>query len=138
MVKKPKPVVWVISTDSTGEMRCRQGIAAKINPDFSIHNLQGKTPAAIKRHYISLFETSQLQNHANWPDFIISSGIRSTKAARTVKKLSSGKTFIIQNLKPKDDLHLFDLVAIPEHLLNEDLSGARNYIGTIGVPHFIT
>ncbi|MFZ4540962.1 MAG: ELM1/GtrOC1 family putative glycosyltransferase [Rickettsiales bacterium] len=133
-----QPVVWVINTHSTGELRCREGIAEKINPQFSIQYIQGKSPAEIEEHYNQQFRTSQLKGDVRWPDFIISSGVHSTEAARTVKRLSGGRTFIIQNLNPKEKFSEFDLIAIPEHLLKQEHKHLRNHITTIGVPHAIT
>lgn len=137
-MSREKPKVWVINTHSTGELRCREGIAAKIDPDFEIQYVQGKSPEEIEAYYKEKFGTKKLKHHAQWPDFIISSGVRSTQAARTIKKLSGGKTFIIQNLDPKDHHEDFDLISIPSNALKGELKELRNHIATVGVPHAVT
>jgi uncharacterized protein len=135
--KKPanKPSVWVINTCNVGDLRCGEGIARKINPDFFIQYIQGKSPEEIKRYYQDVFQTSKLRHDTRWPDFVVSSGSRSAEAARTIKRLSGGRTFIIQNLNPKERLNEFDLIAIPEHRIKNEHKSLRNCVTTIGVPH---
>lgn len=133
-----KPSVWVINTHSTGELRCREGIAQKINPEFSIQYVQGKSEKEIERHYQKLFNARNLKGHPAWPDFVIASGIKSVDAARAIKRLSGGKTFIVQNLDPKGHYNDFDLISIPANALKSDHKSLRNHIATVGVPHAIT
>lgn len=138
MGTKQKPVVWVVNTSAVGDLRAAQGVAAKINPEFTIHDILGKTPAEIKIHCIKEFGTSRLRSNPKWPDFLISSGKNASPAAIQIKNLSGGKVFTIQNLPPEKDTSSFDLIIIPEHRINDRLRDLRNHIGTIGVPHFLT
>ncbi|MDX1974382.1 MAG: ELM1/GtrOC1 family putative glycosyltransferase [Rickettsiales bacterium] len=133
-----KPNVWVIGTDSVGELHARVGIAQKINPDYSIAPIQGKGLEEIRSYYENEFGTNRLKNNEKWPDFVVSSGIRSTQAARAIKRLSGNHTFIIQSLDPKENYNAYDLIAIPDHLMDEGQKKRRNIIGTIGVPHAVT
>jgi mitochondrial fission protein ELM1/D-arabinose 5-phosphate isomerase GutQ len=135
--RKPanKPSVWVINTHNAGDLRCGEGIARKINPDFSIQYIQGKSPEQIARFYKETFQTTKLKHARQWPDFVVSSGSPSAEAARTIKRLSGGRTFIIQNLNPKERFNEFDLMAIPQHRIKDEHKSLRNCLTTIGVPH---
>ena len=50
-----------------------------------------------------------------WPDVWIAAGRRSIPYSRLVKKLSAGKTLVVQTQNPKVSLAAFDLVIPPEH-----------------------
>ena len=65
-----------------------------------------------------------------WPDVWIAAGRRSIPYSRLVKKLSGGKTLVVQTQNPKVSLSAFDLVIPPEH---DGVSGA-NVFPILGPP----
>jgi uncharacterized protein len=132
------PIVWVINTHSIGELRAREGVAAAINPNFKTVNLQNSTPEAIRDFCIKELGTERFHTAPNCPDYIVASGKRSVEAVAVLKNLLGSNTFIIQTQSPKNNHDKFDLVAIPEHLLQMN-EGVFPNVGTIiGVPHAVT
>lgn len=66
-----------------------------------------------------------------WPDIWIAAGRRSIPYSRLVRKLSSGKTLVVQTQNPRVDLKAFDLVIPPEH---DSVAPAPNVFPIIGPP----
>lgn len=52
---------------------------------------------------------------APWPDIWLAAGRRSIPYSRLMRKLSGGKTFVVQTQNPRVPLSGFDLVIPPEH-----------------------
>lgn len=50
-----------------------------------------------------------------WPDIWLAAGRRSIPYSRLMRKLSGGKTFVVQTQNPRVPLSAFDLVIPPEH-----------------------
>jgi len=50
-----------------------------------------------------------------WPDIWIAAGRRSIPYSRVMRKLSGGKSFVVQTQNPRVPLSAFDLVIPPEH-----------------------
>lgn len=71
---------------------------------------------------------------APYPDILIASGRKSIGVALHVKKMSGGKTFLVQVQDPHVDPALFDLVVVPAH---DRLRGA-NVLVTAGALHRVT
>jgi mitochondrial fission protein ELM1 len=65
-----------------------------------------------------------------WPDIWIAAGRRSIPYSRLVKKLSGGRTLVVQTQNPKVALDSFDLVIPPEH---DGVTGA-NVLPILGPP----
>ena len=55
------------------------------------------------------------QLNGPWPDIWLAAGRRSIPYSRLVRKLSGGKTFVVQTQNPRVPLSAFDLVIPPEH-----------------------
>lgn len=65
-----------------------------------------------------------------WPDVWIAAGRRSIPYSRMIRKLSAGKTLVVQTQHPKVSLDAFDLVIPPEH---DGLAGT-NVFPILGSP----
>lgn len=63
-----------------------------------------------------------------WPDLIIGAGRQSAAPGAHIRRLSGGKTRVIQILDPRMNTDLFDLIVAPEH---DDLHG-ENVLTTLG------
>lgn len=63
----------------------------------------------------ALPDDQRAQMAAPWPDIWIAAGRRSIPYSRLVRKLSGGKTFVVQTQNPRVSLSSFDLVIPPEH-----------------------
>ncbi len=66
-----------------------------------------------------------------WPDMWIAAGRRSIPYSRLMRKLSGGKTFVVQTQNPRVGLKAFDLVIPPEH---DGVASAPNVFPIIGPP----
>lgn len=67
---------------------------------------------------------------APWPDIWLAAGRRSIPYSRLMRKLSGGKTFVVQTQNPRVPLSAFNLVIPPEH----DSVKAPNVFPIIGPP----
>ncbi|MDP3491649.1 MAG: mitochondrial fission ELM1 family protein [Hyphomonadaceae bacterium] len=65
-----------------------------------------------------------------WPDVWIAAGRRSIPYSRMMRKLSGGKTLVVQTQDPKVSLASFDLVIPPEH----DVVSGNNVFPILGSP----
>jgi len=65
-----------------------------------------------------------------WPDVWIAAGRRSIPYSRMMRRLSGGKTLVVQAQDPRVDLKAFDLVIPPEH----DRVAGPNVFPIIGPP----
>jgi mitochondrial fission protein ELM1 len=66
-----------------------------------------------------------------WPDLWIAAGRRSIPYSRLMRKLSGGKTLVVQTQNPRVGLKAFDLVIPPEH---DGVAPAPNVFPIIGPP----
>lgn len=73
-------------------------------------------------------------NGEAWPDLWIATGRASLPLSLAARRLSGGKTFVVQTQDPRLDPGLFDLVVAPAH---DGLSGG-NVVSVTGSAHRIT
>lgn len=71
---------------------------------------------------------------APWPDLWIATGRASLPLSIAARRLSGGRTFVVQTQNPRLSPALFDLVVAPAH---DDIQGA-NVVSITGSPHRIT
>ena len=69
-----------------------------------------------------------------WPDLWIATGRATLPLSLAARRLSGGRTFVVQTQNPRLDPALFDLVVAPAH---DDLVGA-NVVSITGSPHRIS
>ena len=69
-----------------------------------------------------------------WPDLWIATGRATLPLSIAARRLSGGKTFVVQTQDPRLDPALFDLVVAPAH---DELQGG-NVVSITGSPHRIT
>ena len=69
-----------------------------------------------------------------WPDLWIATGRATLPLSIAARRLSGGKTFVVQTQDPRLDPALFDLVVAPAH---DALAGA-NVVSITGSPHRVT
>lgn len=69
-----------------------------------------------------------------WPHLWIATGRASVPLSLATRRLSQGRTFVVQTQDPRLDPGLFDLVVAPKH---DDLAGP-NVVAVTGSPHRIT
>lgn len=135
--------VWILADDRTGNVNQLLGIAERLPYPFEQKNIRYnkfiKLPNFLRgESLIGLDETSKktLQTN-NYPDLILSAGRRSFPVALWVKKMSKGKSKIIQLMNPgKAYFKKADLIILPEH---DAYNGHdKNVLISTGTPHRIT
>ena len=72
---------------------------------------------------------------APWPDIVIAAGRRTVPVARSIKRSSGGRTFLVQTMWPGPPTTDLDLIATPLH---DRVNERDNLIRTLGAPHNVT
>lgn len=92
-------------------------------------------PVALKRPWmLDPSGDAPFPDDGVWPDLWIATGRATLPLSIVARRLSGGRTFVVQTQDPRLDPTLFDLVVAPAH---DGLTGS-NVIPIIGSPHRIT
>lgn len=91
-------------------------------------------PVSLKSPWMLASDTRFPAPGEAWPDLWIATGRATLPLSIAARRLSSGRTFVVQTQDPRLDPALFDLVVAPAH---DALSGP-NVISITGSPHRIT
>ena len=91
-------------------------------------------PASLKSPWMLASATPFPAPGEAWPDLWIATGRATLPLSIAARRLSGGKTFVVQTQDPRLDPALFDLVVAPAH---DALEGA-NVVSITGSPHRIT
>lgn len=119
--KHKDPKIWVLVDDRVGTANQAIDLAEELGVGFEIQRIEYNFFVNLPNFLLSLFPIyikkailTQLKQK-KLPDLIISSGRRPAALALYLKKLSEGKTKVIQimrpNLKPQD----FEMIILPQH-----------------------
>ncbi|MDP5082688.1 MAG: mitochondrial fission ELM1 family protein [Rickettsiaceae bacterium] len=115
------PRVWVLVDNRVGNANQAIELAEKLGEKFEIKQIEYNAFGRLPNSLLSLFpihvKKSILSNFkkAVIPELIISSGRRTASLAIYLKKLSKGKTKIIQIMRPGLDPKEFSLIILPQH-----------------------
>lgn len=139
-----KKTLWALLDDRAGSVGQARGIMQAIADDFAIsekkivYNKLAALPNCLLGATFALLNKQQSDDlSAPYPDVVLSISRRTTPIARKIKKLSHGKTKIIQLIYPgKCGLRDLDLVIVPEH--DRKSSAPQNVYYITGCPHRIT
>ena len=91
-------------------------------------------PVALKAPWMLASGTPFPAEDQAWPDLWIATGRATLPLSLSARRMSGGKTFVVQTQDPRLDPALFDLVVAPAH---DDLTG-DNVVAITGSPHRIT
>ncbi|MBX9614587.1 MAG: mitochondrial fission ELM1 family protein [Caulobacteraceae bacterium] len=91
-------------------------------------------PVGLKAPWMLASETPLPADGETWPDLWIATGRASLPLSLAARRLSGGRTFVVQTQDPRLDPALFDLIVAPAH---DGLTGA-NVVAITGSPHRIT
>lgn len=134
------PSVWVLADDRAGNVNQALGVAESLGLSFEVkdiyYNDLAKWPNIIRGRSlmgIDLAKSSKLDSP--WPDIIISAGRKTAPVARYIKKVSMGRTKLVQIMWPGFPWRDFDIIAVPKH---DDIPAGGRIINTIGAPNRIT
>lgn len=136
--------VWVLHTDSTGELNARIGVAEKLGYPYEVVKmplLDREDRRGLQRPdsydtlgYLKERFSRQL-DRAHWPEVVITSGMQHSQIAYDIKQASGGRVFIVGMQDPKRHHSAFDLIAIPDH---KPIIPGDNVVQFVGVPHKVT
>ncbi|WP_425988184.1 mitochondrial fission ELM1 family protein [Brevundimonas sp. TWP2-3-2] len=140
----PKPLrIAVVSDGRAGMENQALGLAeavARLTPaHIDVKQVRWRSafdwlPVALKAPWMLASAAPFPAEGEAWPDLWIATGRATLPLSLAVRRLSGGKTFVVQTQDPRLDPALFDLVVAPAH---DSLTGAR-VISITGSPHRIT
>lgn len=140
LMNKDNPVIWVLADDRAGNVNQALGVAEALDIPFEVKQINytksARLPNIIRGASlmgIDLAKTSELDSP--WPDIVIAAGRKTAPVARYIKKISGGKTKLVQLMWPGFPHGDFDLIATPKH---DDIAPGGRVINTIGAPNRIT
>ncbi|OEJ68913.1 mitochondrial fission ELM1 family protein [Magnetovibrio blakemorei] len=133
--------VWLLIDDRAGNKSQVLGVARALGLPFEIKNIAYTASAALPNYMLMasfsmLTQSSRVNLAAPWPDVVIAAGRRTAPAARRIKELSGGKTFLVQIMHPgSTGENDFSLIAVPRH---DAMGEAENRFTMVGAPHGVT
>ncbi len=133
-------MVWLLVDDRAGHANQCLGVGEALGLRYLKQELRYTVTGALPNYMIGpsfnhLTRDSRVNLCAPWPDLVVAAGRRTAPAARHIKKLNNGKTFLCQIMHPGEGgAEEFDLIAVPRH----DKMSGDNMIDTTGAPHRAT
>ncbi len=135
-------MIWILADDRAGNVNQLLGIVEALGEPYERkdirYNAWVRLPNFLRgASFIGITEESKAELSAPYPDVVLSAGRRSFPVALAIKKLSGGKTKIVQLMNPgKLEEKKADLLILPTH---DNYSGkASNVMQVLGTPHRVT
>ena len=135
-------MIWILADDRAGNVNQLLGIAEALGEPYERKDIRYngwvKLPNFLRRAtFIGITKESQKGLVAPYPNVVLSAGRRSFPVALAIKKLSGGKTKIVQLMNPgKLEEKKADLLILPVH---DNYSGkGKNVMQVLGTPHRVT
>ncbi|HVL40564.1 MAG TPA: mitochondrial fission ELM1 family protein [Brevundimonas sp.] len=137
--------VWVVSDGRTGIENQALGLAEAVQrlfpSDITIKRIRwraafDKWPSALKASWM-LDPSSDVVTPGPgeaWPDLWIATGRATLPLSATVRRLSGGRTFVVQTQDPRWRNAAYDLIVAPAH----DRIEGPNVLSIAGSPHRVT
>ncbi len=136
-----EPHVWLLIDDRAGNRAQCEGVAAALGLAAVVKELAygwlGNLPnGVLGASFAGLTSTGRAGLMPPWPDIVIAAGRRTAPVARRIKRLSKGRTRLVQIMDPGPaGADEFDLIAVPNH---DDANAAVNVMRMTGAPHGVT
>ena len=135
-------MIWILADDRAGNVNQLLGIVEALGKPYEKKEIRYtgwvKLPNFIRgASFIGITAESKAKLTAPYPEIVLSAGRRSFPVALAIKKLSAGKTKVIQLMNPgKLEEKKADLLILPVH---DDYQGsAKNVMQVVGTPHRVT
>ena len=108
---------WVISEGMAGTENQCIAVAEQLDVDYETKRITLRQPWKSFSPFIGMERGSSFYPALNppWPDLVLASGRKSIAASRFIKRMSEGKSYVVQIQDPRIDPAQFDLVAVPHH-----------------------
>jgi mitochondrial fission protein ELM1 len=142
---QPSLSVWVVSDGRTGIENQALGLAEAVQRLFpsgiTVKRIRWRTafdkfPSVLKAPWM-LDPSSDAVTPAEgepWPDLWIATGRATLPLSAAVRRLSGGRTFVVQTQDPRWRNAAYDLIVAPAH----DRVEGPNVLSIIGSPHRVT
>ena len=114
-------MIWILADDRAGNVNQLLGIAESLNQPFERkdirYNKWVKLPNFLRGStFIGITKESQKALKGPWPKVVLSAGRRSFPVALAIRRLSGGKTKVVQLMSPgKCGEKKCDLLILPIH-----------------------
>ena len=138
----PEPKIWILVDNRDGNANQALALAEELEVKYKIIKLDynnfaklpslllGIWPMHLKKPILNSFKNQTI------PDLVIASGRRTASVALYLKKLSQGKSKIIQIMRPGSYPKEFDLIILPQHdNFNQILPNVVRIIGALTGVH---
>ncbi len=141
MTSKPAPKIWLLLDDRAGNRSQCMGVGDALGLPYDIKELSyswaGQLPnLLLGSSFRGLTAASRHELQPPWPDMVIAAGRRTAPIARHIKRLSSGKTKLVQIMWPGGVRNqVFDVIAVPAH---DSIKDKQNIFNMLGSPHKVT
>ena len=134
-------MIWLLADDRAGNVNQLLGIAEALGMPFERKDIRYdrwvKLPNFLRGStFVGIDSASRRQLKVPWPKVVLSAGRRSFPVAAAIRRLSGGKTKIVQLMNPgKWEEKKSDLLILPEH---DQHDPAPNIMQVLGTPHRVT
>ena len=135
-------MIWVLADDRAGNVNQLLGIVEALDLPYErkniLYNGLVRLPNFLRgATFVGITKESRARLTPPYPELILSAGRRSFPVALAVKKMSKGKTKIVQLMNPgKLEEKKADLLILPVH--DNYLGKAKNVMQVLGTPHRVT
>lgn len=133
------PLIWILADDRAGNVNQVLGVAEQMAVPFEIKNIVYNKMADlpnIMRGFsllgVDIKKSSVLSSP--FPDIIIGAGRKTAPIASYIKKITKGKTKIVQIMWPDFPNKQFDMIVLPQH---DGIDANERIINTVGSPNRI-
>ena len=135
-------MIWILADDRAGNVNQLLGIVEALGMPYERKDIRYngwvRLPNFLRgATFIGITKESKTGLVAPYPDVVLSAGRRSFPVALAIKRLSGGKTKIVQLMNPgKLEEKKADLLILPVH---DNYKGkAKNIMQVLGTPHRVT
>lgn len=135
-------MIWILADDRAGNVNQLLGIVEALGRPYERKDIRYngwvRLPNFLRgATFIGIASESKKRLAAPYPEVVLSAGRRSFPVALAIKKLSGGKTKIVQLMNPgKLEEKKADLLILPMH---DNYKGkAKNVMQVLGTPHRVT
>ena len=134
------PRIWVLPDNRPGNASQCLGVAEALGLPYEVKKIGYSWAAVLDNRLrgaslVGLDAASRALIVPPWPDLLITAGRRAAPPARYVKKMSGGKTFLVQLMHPTHHEADFDLIAVPHHDRRPE---GPNILTVTGAAHHVT
>ena len=115
------PLIWVVSDGTAGMVAQSLALVQALNVDYYDVRIFASPIYRLfpQMGNFPLMPISPRRNDRRlgppWPDIVVTCGSRTTGACLAIKRLSGGKTKIVQIQDPRIDPANFDVMIVPKH-----------------------